>query len=122
MRTHLNVLAWLHLALAGVWLFSAARLLLATAGVATFLGMSGREPVGTGLLAGGFGVILAIGFAASGLVELALAYGLWNGLRWARALGVLAGALDLLAFPLGTCLGVYTLWAMARWQADATPG
>lgn len=41
---------------------------------------------------------------------LVTGYGLLRGRSWARAPAVVAAALSLAAFPLGTALAVYTLW------------
>jgi hypothetical protein len=42
--------------------------------------------------------------------------GIWLLKRrpWARILVLIVGALGLIDFPLGTALGVYTLWALVH--------
>jgi hypothetical protein len=47
-----------------------------------------------------------------GLLHLVLAWGLFERQPWARTLGVVIGFLALLRFPLGTALGIYTLWVL----------
>ncbi|WP_263411091.1 zinc ribbon domain-containing protein [Terriglobus tenax] len=42
-----------------------------------------------------------------------VAWGLMQRKRWARTLAIVFGVLALLKFPLGTALGVYTLWVLA---------
>jgi hypothetical protein len=54
------------------------------------------------------GVLLA-GF---GIVHLILAWGLFERQPWARLLGLVIGFLAMLRFPLGTALGIYTIWVL----------
>jgi hypothetical protein len=54
----------------------------------------------------------------SGICVLAAMPGFIAGLgllkfkEWARILGIIAGAMNLLSFPIGTALGVYALWVL----------
>ena len=54
------------------------------------------------------GVVLAM----FGVLHLVLAWGLFERESWARMLGLVMGFLALLRFPLGTALGIYTLWVL----------
>lgn len=45
-----------------------------------------------------------------GIVELVLAWGLNDRQPWARILAIVIGFLALLRPPVGTALGIYTLW------------
>jgi len=53
-----------------------------------------------------------IALALFGIVHLLLAWGLFERESWARILGIVVGVLALLRFPLGTALGIYTLWVL----------
>jgi len=53
-----------------------------------------------------------ITLALFGAVHLLLAWGLFERESWARVLGIVVGILALLRFPLGTALGIYTLWVL----------
>jgi len=48
-----------------------------------------------------------------GILHLVLAWGLFERQPWARMLGLVLGILALIRFPLGTALGIYTLWVLA---------
>jgi hypothetical protein len=63
-------------------------------------------PFSAGLFS--FGIFLAF----FGVVHLVLAWGLFEREPWARVLGIAIGCLALLRFPLGTALGIYTLWVL----------
>ena len=51
--------------------------------------------------------------ALFGVAHLVLAWGLFERQPWARFLGIILGILALVRFPLGTVLGIYTLWVLA---------
>ena len=55
---------------------------------------------------------LGIVLAFFGVLHLVLAWGLFEREPWARFLGLVLGFLALLRFPLGTALGIYTLWVL----------
>lgn len=62
------------------------------------------------LSTGLFSLGIFLGFF--GLLHLVLAWGLFERQPWARVLGMVIGFLALLRFPLGTALGIYTLWVL----------
>ena len=67
-----------------------------------------------GMMAGvGTGVLLL------GALGVAAGWGLWHRKSWARVLALILGFLALLRFPLGTSLGIYTLWVMLSREAGA---
>jgi hypothetical protein len=47
-----------------------------------------------------------------GVVGIIAGWGLLDRQSWARILAIILGFLSLLHFPLGTALGVYTLWVL----------
>jgi hypothetical protein len=55
-------------------------------------------------------VTVAITMAALALVA---GYGLLTRKPWGRVLAIVLGVLALFKFPVGTALGIYTLWVLA---------
>jgi hypothetical protein len=55
---------------------------------------------------------IAVFLLLKSMVGLAAGWGLLQHLDWARVLAIILGFLDLLHVPLGTILGVYTIWAL----------
>jgi hypothetical protein len=47
-----------------------------------------------------------------GIVGIIVGWGLLDRQSWARILAIILGFLSLLHFPLGTALGIYTLWVL----------
>jgi hypothetical protein len=110
MRTHVQILAWLYIALGALSLVAA----LAAFGLFT----------GIGLLSGdvtAFGVMSVIGGIASfylllvSLPNIIVGIGLLRGWgEWVIILAVILGVLNLAHFPLGTALAIYTFWVAYR--------
>ena len=64
---------------------------------------------------GGIGLLIS-GFAIAGLIA---GGGLMAHSPWARMLAIVLGCISLIHFPLGTALGIYTLWVLVPQGADA---
>lgn len=114
MATHIKILGWLHI------VFGCFGLLLAlTVGGGMMLGSmfagSFRDSAIVGIL-GGFAGIMIGGFAA---LQLILGWGLLTKRQWARILGIVLGVISLIRFPLGTALGIYTLWVLLSKDGSA---
>lgn len=65
-------------------------------------------------LAGVIGIILL----ASALLGLLAGWGLLNYRPWARVLAMVLGVISLLHVPLGTALGIYTLWVLLPAESE----
>jgi hypothetical protein len=96
----------------------AACLEFSTAALFVFVFIAGAVLVGwgtesSGLLGsailGATGVMLALLFAAFGVVELLIAAGIAKGRAWSRFAGILLAVLLLAAIPVGTVLGIFAL-------------
>jgi hypothetical protein len=57
-------------------------------------------------------VVATVTVLAAALAIL-VGYSLLTRKPWGRVLAIIAGILALLKFPLGTALGIYTLWVLA---------
>jgi hypothetical protein len=64
---------------------------------------------------GALGIYLAI----TAVIGLLVGWGLLDRQPWARMFAIIVGCLKLIDFPLGTALGIYTLWVLAPQGADA---
>jgi hypothetical protein len=63
---------------------------------------------------GGIGLLIS-GFAIAGVIA---GGGLMARRPWARMLAIILGCISLIHFPLGTALGIYTLWVLVPAGAD----
>ena len=59
--------------------------------------------------------LLVSAFAIAGVIA---GWGLMARCPWARMLAIVLGCISLIHFPLGTALGIYTLWVLVPAGAD----
>jgi len=105
---HLRTLGVLWMVIGGLFAIPAVGLMVF--GGAAHFALRGQEP-----LVGIFPLLIYV--AGSSLVVLAaggvcVGLGLMQRRPWARAAAVILGVLALFHPPLGTALGVYTLWVL----------
>jgi hypothetical protein len=120
MTTHVKVLAVLYLVFSGLFLLTAILIMIALGGAAAILGTAApSEETAIALpIIGITGTALFIFFLALALPGLATGWGLLNFRPWARILGIVVSAINLLNFPFGTLLGVYGLWVLLSKETE----
>lgn len=57
--------------------------------------------------------VIAIATVFTAALALVAGYGLLNRRPWGRTVAIIAAILALIKFPIGTALGIYTLWVLA---------
>jgi hypothetical protein len=62
--------------------------------------------------------VLGVLVLIKALLGFAAGWGLLQRESWARTLTLVLGFLSLLNIPLGTALGIYTIWVLLAPQAD----
>lgn len=101
MEKHVKIVAWLWI-LNGLW--------------SLFLAMGGLIIANLIIPDSGDAVLASIGslcFFLPGIVVYVLAgYGLLNFKSWSRILVIIVAILNLILFPIGTAIGIYSLWVM----------
>ena len=113
MQTHVKVVGVLFIVL------SALGVLLAL-GVGAIFGMAGMagaaadsEDAAVALpILGITGGLVTFFLLALSLPGLATGFGLLMFKPWARILGIVLSALQLIGFPIGTAIGIYGLWVL----------
>lgn len=127
MDTHVKVLAILYIALSAIGLIAALFTLLALGGAATIAGVT-ADPEDAALavpILGAVGTGLAVFLLALSLPGLITGWGLLKYRPWARILGLVLSALNLINIPFGTILGAYGLWVLLNKDTErlfsATP-
>lgn len=114
MHTHVKVVGVLFLVLSGLGVIAAL-------GVGAIFSLAGGV-TGAAADAGDAAIALPIIGFTGGLLTLFLlvlsipgliaGYGIVTFKSWARILGIVLAALQLINFPLGTAFGIYALWAL----------
>ncbi len=110
MRSHVPVLAWIHIVMGALSLLGAAIAFLVLGGVAAFTASTGAPESGHAALAfGGFALILLVIVALLSLPQIILGWGLLQGASWARGLGIVMSVLSLMHPAFGLLVGIYGL-------------
>ncbi len=119
MKQHVDVLGLLYIVWGGLSILIGLAM-AALAGAAFFIAAS---PEGGGRFAAR---LVGSAFVSAAIVGLGWgALHLWEGVglrrprEWARAIGLVLGTINLFLFPLGTALGIYTLWVLLSDQSRA---
>lgn len=76
--------------------------------------MRGPFPAFLGPLLGGIGFLLL----TLAVLDLIAGLGLLMLQSWARILAIVVGVIELVSFPLGTALGIFTLWVLLPNDAE----
>jgi len=114
MKQHVTIVATLQIVFGVLKLLLAAIIFLVFAAGGLISGdLQAMAIIGTvGLIVVVFLVALAIPGIVGGI-------GLLKGKSWARLLVLVLAVLDLLDFPLGTAVSVYTIWVLLNGETSA---
>ena len=103
MDTHVKIIGWLWIVLGA---FSILGAICGVSGIYTFDYIP--NPRDANLVTAGILCFLIPG----GILDIIAGYGLLNFKNWARVLSIIFAILNLLNFPLGTAVAIYTLVIM----------
>ncbi len=118
LHMHVQILGWLRIAGAALMLVIGLFLLIFLAGLGVFSSAAAED-------ATPFWVLTLVAFFVGGLmVVLALpsllaGIGLLRRKEWGRILALIVGVFDLLNFPIGTLIAIYSFFVLL--QSSATP-
>lgn len=107
LQQHVTILGWLYLV--GHAVFLAIGLFVFV--LLTGIGVASGEPEARNILSI-IGVAVGLFLALLAIPGLAAGYGLLQHRPWARMLTIVVGILNLVNFPIGTAIGVYTLMVL----------
>jgi len=109
---HINILGWLYIGMSILGILAGLFVLVILVGVGFLVG--DPEVIGilvfTGILVAALLVVLSVPGIIGGI-------GLLKKQPWARILVLVLGVLNLLNIPLGTLLGIYTIWVLMQEEA-----
>ncbi len=114
MQLHVPIVAWLLFASHAIFLVIAGFIFLLLTGI----GVSVHDATVSGVLfIVGTGVAALLGLL--GIPGVIAGVGLLARQTWARILAIVVAVLGLLNFPLGTLIGLYTLWVLLQDTASS---
>jgi hypothetical protein len=113
MDTHVRILGWIYLVMSGLMLLG---------GVCMFFfmlttGFLSGEAEAAGIM-GIVAVVVGGMFLVFSLPGLAAGYGLLKRKSWARILAIIVGVLNITNVPIGTAVGIYTLYVLLQESAS----
>ncbi len=110
MKTHVQIVAILHIALGVIALLCAVAIFLFF-GMATAVVTSQGDRHAAGITAI-VGVVLGVFLTILSLPGMLGGWALYSGRPWGRPVILVLSALHVLNFPIGTALSVYSFWAL----------
>ena len=108
-ETHIDLLAWLYILGSSILLVLGFLGLVFLAGIGVATGDPTAMPILT--IVGSVGALFYTVLAVPGLVA---GFGLLKRKSWARVLTLVVGFFNLLSFPLGTAVGIYSFWVLLQ--------
>jgi hypothetical protein len=117
MQQHITILGWLYLIFGALGLLGGLFVLLGAGIAGVAAGAQGEA--GAGLLAGGIMLFVAILVAVLSVPNLIAGWGLLKRKSWSRILAIVLGVISLISIPIGTLLGIYTIWALTKPESQA---
>jgi hypothetical protein len=107
LEQHVPILGWLHIVSNAFFLLIGGFVFLLLTAIGAFAG----EPDAVAVLTI-VGIFIAGLFLLLGLPGIVAGWGLLKRKPWSRILALVVGILGLVNFPIGTAIGVYTLWVL----------
>ena len=119
MLTHVKVMAVLFIAFGAMFVLGAFAVVLIFGAGAASVGLSGDPDAQVALpIIGLAGTGLAIFLVLLGVPGIITGIGLLKLKPWARIVGIVLCALNLLNVPFGTLLGIYGLWVLLNNETE----
>lgn len=111
MDTHVKILGFLYI-IAGAILVVLGLMLFGIIGGSGLISGDRQAMLVTGIV----GTALAVFFVILSIPSIIAGIGLLKHREWARILTIILGVFHLFGFPIGTALGVYTLYVLLNDQ------
>ena len=113
MDTHVKIIAWLYIVLGAMGLIGA----LCLGATLTGSGLISQDE--TAILATSIiGVVCGSFLFLDNILNIIAGVGLLKYKSWGRILAIIMGIISLFGFPIGTALGIYTLWVMFNKETE----
>ncbi|MGE5486542.1 MAG: hypothetical protein ACM3ZB_01820 [bacterium] len=115
MEGHIRAVGILNIIMGAFGVLIALAILLAFGGIAGIVGASGDPEAQVAVpILGVIGFVIFIIVAVTSIPLLLAGWGILTYREWARILGIVLAAINLLNVPIGTAIGVYSLWVLVQ--------
>lgn len=113
MRDHVRILGWCFIVYSAI----IALVGLAIGSIVLFGGVISGDRQAM-FITGAVGVAIATFLIIVSLPGMLAGIGLLKMQPWGRIVAIIVGVLHILSFPLGTALGIYTLWVLLSAETE----
>jgi hypothetical protein len=119
-ETHVKVLAILYIVFGAFFVLGAMAIMVTFGGASAIVGAAadGEDAAIALPIIGLTGMALSAFLLAMGTPGLITGIGMWKFANWARILGIVLSALNLINIPFGTILGAYGLWVLLHKDSE----
>ncbi|MCG8351258.1 MAG: hypothetical protein MI924_26095 [Chloroflexales bacterium] len=114
LQQHVTILGWLHIIGHALFLIIGLFIFTLLTGIGAFTG----DPEAVAILSV-VGTLVGALLAILGIPGILAGYGLLKRRSWGRYLAIVIGILNLVNFPVGTLIGIYTLWVLLQEEANS---
>ena len=120
MQTHVKVVGVAFIVFGALGILAATVIMLVFGGAAGLVGVSAdpEEAAFALPIIGLTGTFLSMFLFALSVPGLITGFGLLSWKPWARILGIVLCAIQLINIPLGTLLGIYGLWVLLNSETE----
>lgn len=121
MRDHVKILAIVNIVFGCLGILAALAIGGMFAVTGTMVGVAAQHEPDAAVAAGVLGLIgtgLFILLLVVSAPSIVAGWGLLNFKPWARILGIVLSALNLINFPIGTAVGGYGLWVLLNTETE----
>ncbi len=122
MQSHIKLLGILHIVSSLLALFGGLIALLVLGGIGGIAALAGDSGGEDGLAAAGVLSIIGVGvfliLLVLSLPGAIVGWGIYRFRPWAKSMGIVISAFDLIGFPFGTALGIYGIWVLTHSQTE----
>jgi len=109
LEDHLKIVAYIRIGIGSLFLAGAVFLLL----ICAVPGLAAGDSKATAILIGS-GAVLALIPLVSAAWDLAGGIGILKRRRWARIVALIGAVPELFVLPVGTAIGIYTIWVLMQ--------
>jgi len=113
MQFHLKVVGWLHIVNSAIVLVVGIFVFVLLSGI----GLASGDSTAVGILSI-VGISVGVLLLCLALPGFLAGYGLLTGRSWSRILAIVVAVLGLFNIPIGTLIGIYTLWVLLQPDSD----
>lgn len=118
MANHVRILAWLNIVMGGFGVVLAVMTVAGASILNAIMAQVAETAVAPLYIAQLIATVVVAVILVLSLPSLIVGFGLYNFRPWARVLGLVLAAFNLVQVPFGTALALYTFWVLLKPETE----